>query len=58
VALIMFFVIQKFNSFQSLFILGLLFLIAIMILFLMNKNKTALRLKIKIKKSMLKVLSL
>ena len=58
VALIMFFVIQKFNSFQSLFILGLLFFIAIMILFLMNKNKTALRLKIKIKKSMLKVLSL
>mgnify|MGYP000362320199 FL=1 len=58
VAFIMFFVIQKFNSFQSLFILGLLFLIAIMILFLMNKNKTALRLKIKIKKSMLKVLSL
>ena len=58
VALIMFFVIQKFNSFQSLFILVLLFLIAIMILFLMNKNKTALRLKIKIKKSMLKVLSL
>jgi UDP-GlcNAc:undecaprenyl-phosphate GlcNAc-1-phosphate transferase len=58
VALIMFFVIQKFNSFQSLFILGLLFLIAIMVLFLMNKNKTALRLKIKIKKSMLKVLSL
>ena len=58
VALIMFFVIQKFNSFQSLFILGLLFLIAIMILFIMNKNKTALRLKIKIKKSMLKVLSL
>lgn len=58
VALIMFFVIQTFNSFQSLFILGLLFLIAIMILFLMNKNKTALRLKIKIKKSMLKVLSL
>lgn len=58
VALIMFFVIQTFNSFQSLFILGLLFLIAIMILFLMNKNKTALRLKIKIKKSMLKLLSL
>lgn len=58
VALIMFFVIQKFNSFQSLFILVLLFFIAIMILFLMNKNKTALRLKIKIKKSMLKVLSL
>ena len=58
VALIMFFVIQKFNSFQSLFILGLLFFIAIMVLFLMNKNKTALRLKIKIKKSMLKVLSL
>ncbi|MDG2274576.1 MAG: MraY family glycosyltransferase [Flavobacteriaceae bacterium] len=58
VALIMFFVIQTFNSYQSLFILGLLFLIAIMILFLMNKNKTALRLKIKIKKSMLKVLSL
>ena len=58
VALIMFFVIQKFNSFQSLFILVLLFFIAIMVLFLMNKNKTALRLKIKIKKSMLKVLSL
>ena len=58
VALIMFFVIQTFNSYQSLFILGLLFFIAIMILFLMNKNKTALRLKIKIKKSMLKVLSL
>jgi len=58
VALIMFFVIQKFNSFQSLFILVLLFFIAIIVLFLMNKNKTALRLKIKIKKSMLKVLSL
>lgn len=58
VALIMFFVIQKFNTFQSLLILGLLFFIAIMVLFLMNKNKTALRLKIKIKKSMLKVLSL
>jgi UDP-GlcNAc:undecaprenyl-phosphate GlcNAc-1-phosphate transferase len=58
VALIMFFVIQKFNSFQSLFILGLMFFIAIVVLFLMNKNKTALRLKIKIKKSMLKVMSL
>jgi len=58
VALIMFFVIQKFNSFQSLCVLGLLFFIAIIVLFLMNKNKTALRLKIKIKKSMLKVLSL
>ena len=58
VALIMFFVIQKFNSFQSLLILGLLFFIAIIVLFLMNKNKTALRLKIKIKKSMLKVWSL
>ena len=58
VALIMFFVIQKFNSFQSLCVLGLLFFIAIIALFLMNKNKTALRLKIKIKKSMLKVWSL
>ena len=58
VALIMFFVIQKFNSFQSLCVLGLLFFIAIIVLFLMNKNKTALRLKIKIKKSMLKVWSL
>ena len=58
VALIMFFVIQKFNSFQSLFILVLMFFIAVVVLFLMNKNKTALRLKIKIKKSMLKVLSL
>jgi UDP-GlcNAc:undecaprenyl-phosphate GlcNAc-1-phosphate transferase len=58
VALIMFFVIQKFNSFQSLFILGLMFFTAIVVLFLMNKNKTALRLKIKIKKSMLKVMSL
>ena len=58
VALIMFFVIQKFNSFQSLCVLVLLFFIAIIVLFLMNKNKTALRLKIKIKKSMLKVWSL
>ena len=58
VALIMFFVIQKFNTFQSLLILGLIFFIAIIVLFLMNKNKTALRLKIKIKKSMLKVWSL
>ena len=58
VALIMFFVIQKFNTFQSLCVLVLMFFIAIMVLFLMNKNKTALRLKIKIKKSMLKVLSL
>ena len=58
VALIMFFVIQKFNTFQSLLILGLMFFIAIIVLFLMNKNKTALRLKIKIKNSMLKVLSL
>ena len=58
VALIMFFVIQKFNTVQSLFILGLFFFIAIMVLFLMNKNKTALRLKIKMKNSMLKMFSL
>ena len=58
VALIMFFVIQKFNTFQSLCIIVLMFFIAIIVLFLMNKNKTALRLKIKIKKSMLKVWSL
>ena len=58
VALIMFFVIQTYNTFQSLFVLVLMFFIAIMVLFLMNKNKTALRLKIKIKKSMLKVMSL
>ena len=58
VALIMFFVIQKFNTFQSLCVLLLMFFIAIIVLFLMNKNKTALRLKIKIKKSMLKVWSL
>ena len=58
VALIMFFVIQKFNSFQSLCVLGLLFFIAIIVLFLMNKNKTALRLKIKMKNSMLKMFSL
>lgn len=58
VALIMFFVIQKFNTFQSLLMLGLLFFIAIVILFLMNKNKTALRLKIKMKNSMLKMFSL
>ena len=58
VALIMFFVIQKFNTFQSLCVLGLMFFIAIMVLFLMNKNKTALRLKIKMKNSMLKMFSL
>ena len=58
VALIMFFVIQKFNTFQSLCIIGLMFFIAIMVLFLMNKNKTALRLKIKMKNSMLKMFSL
>lgn len=58
VALIMFFVIQKFNTFQSLFVLVFMFLIAIMVLFLMNKNKTALRLKIKMKNSMLKMFSL
>ena len=58
VALIMFFVIQKFNTFQSLFVLVLMFFIAIMVLFLMNKNKTALRLKIKMKNSMLKMFSL
>ena len=58
VALIMFFVIQKFNTFQSLCLLGLMFFIAIVILFLMNKNKTALRLKIKMKNSMLKMFSL
>ena len=58
VALIMFFVIQKFNTFQSLCLLGLMFFIAIMVLFLMNKNKTALRLKIKMKNSMLKMFSL
>ena len=58
VALIMFFVIQKFNTFQSLFVLVLMFFIAIMALFLMNKNKTALRLKIKMKNSMLKMFSL
>ena len=58
VALIMFFVIQKFNTFQSLCVIGLMFFIAIMVLFLMNKNKTALRLKIKMKNSMLKMFSL
>ena len=58
VALIMFFVIQKFNTFQSLCIIVLMFFIAIMVLFLMNKNKTALRLKIKMKNSMLKMFSL
>ena len=58
VALIMFFVIQKFNTFQSLFVLILMFFIAIVILFLMNKNKTALRLKIKMKNSMIKMFSL
>ena len=58
VALIMFFVIQKFNTFQSLFVLVVMFFIAIMVLFLMNKNKTALRLKIKMKNSMLKMFSL
>ena len=58
VALIMFFVIQKFNTFQSLFVLVLMFFIAIIVLFLMNKNKTALRLKIKMKNSMLKMFSL
>ena len=58
VALIMFFVIQKFNTFQSLFVLVVMFFIAIMVLFLMNKNKTALRLKIKLKNSMLKMFSL
>ena len=58
VALIMFFVIQKFNTFQSLCVLVLMFFIAIMVLFLMNKNKTALRLKIKMKNSMLKMFSL
>ena len=58
VALIMFFVIQKFNTFQSLCIIVLMFFIAIIVLFLMNKNKTALRLKIKMKNSMLKMFSL
>ena len=58
VALMMFFVIPKFNTFQSLCLLGLMFFIAIMVLFLMNKNKTALRLKIKMKNSMLKMFSL
>ncbi|MDB9928220.1 undecaprenyl/decaprenyl-phosphate alpha-N-acetylglucosaminyl 1-phosphate transferase [Flavobacteriaceae bacterium] len=58
VALIMFFVIQKFNTFQSLCVIGLMFFIAIIVLFLMNKNKTALRLKIKMKNSMLKMFSL
>ena len=58
VALIMFFVIQKFNTFQSLCVLLLMFFIAIIVLFLMNKNKTALRLKIKMKNSMLKMFSL
>ena len=58
VALIMFFVIQKFNTFQSLCVLVFMFFIAIMVLFLMNKNKTALRLKIKMKNSMLKMFSL
>lgn len=58
VAMIMFFVIQKFNTFQSLFVLILMFFIAIVILFLMNKNKTALRLKIKMKNSMIKMFSL
>lgn len=58
VALIMFFVIQTYNTFQSLFVLVLMFFIAIMVLFLMNKNKTALRLKIKMKNSMLKMFSL
>ena len=58
VALIMFFVIQKFNTFQSLCVIGLMFFIAIIVLFLMNKNKTALRLKIKMQNSMLKMFSL
>ena len=58
VALIMFFVIQKFNTFKSLCVLVLMFFIAIIVLFLMNKNKTALRLKIKLKNSMLKMFSL
>ena len=58
VALIMFFVIQTYNTFQSLFVLILMFFIAIVILFLMNKNKTALRLKIKMKNSMIKMFSL
>ena len=58
VALIMFFVIQKFNTFQSLCIIVFMFFIAIIVLFLMNKNKTALRLKIKMKNSMLKMFSL
>ena len=58
VALIMFFVIQKFNTFQSLCIIVFMFFIAIIVLFLMNKNKTALRLKIKMKNSMIKMFSL
>jgi len=58
VALIMFFVIQKFNTFQSLCVIVFMFFIAIIVLFLMNKNKTALRLKIKMKNSMLKMFSL
>ena len=58
VALIMLFVIQKFNTFQSLCIIVFMFFIAIIVLFLMNKNKTALRLKIKMKNSMLKMFSL
>ena len=56
VALLMFFVIRKYNNLESLLILSSIFLISIIVLFLMNKNIPAIKLKLKIKKSMLKLL--
>jgi UDP-GlcNAc:undecaprenyl-phosphate GlcNAc-1-phosphate transferase len=53
VALIMFNVIQIYNSLASAIILIVMFLLAIIVLFIMNKNMSALRLKMKLKSSML-----
>ena len=58
VALVMFNVIQVYNSLTSAFILITMFLCAIIILFLMNKNREAVQLKLKIKRSMLSFWSL
>jgi UDP-GlcNAc:undecaprenyl-phosphate GlcNAc-1-phosphate transferase len=55
VALVMFNVIQVFNSLLSALILISMFLLALIILFLMNKNNAALRLKAKLKASMFRI---
>lgn len=58
VALIMFFVVQKFNTIESFLILLVILFTIILILFLMNKNIKAIKLKVKIRKSVLRIFSL